>query len=548
MHLLFLLVSSFTFLFGTHSYNFQPTTNCTDEEISRTSNITGPDVLLWHDNITTWRSSASVNIELIYEAMPTIQNVNYPRLTREDIAQGLRPHGYRGDLTRSQHALRRARSEGKLNIAILGGSVTKGMNAGEKGCGRWSNHLDHILQRVLFPQMKITINNMAIPATPSDVQAKSHFSVLMPGIKAAHIVLVDLTANDGPTDNVHCPEQEGRLLMELLLQHSSPRTAIVYLETFNRYWLSSPTVVLPTQMNQCSGNRTLEPKIENYKIPPPMHTQCDRSKIDVAMNFHWCNLLELQIPIISYVDISCRYSHFPWRKKINSIFLWGPSLHPSIKVHMLIAQVVGLSIFELYRETIDGQNYNYPSNAMSAEVKQWAGYIRAHALQVGELSDKGQESHCSADPTTRLPDEEGQPFEPLSAGAEWFHGEDVKGKPGWIAQSIQAGNDTHIDTRREIRFGLNVSPYNGRGIVKLELLSSYAHMGALSCCVNCDGAAFTPTVTIDTNTKEHMSQTFVASVPFFNGHDGKSVSNNSYCILRCRANAGKVKIVTVIGC
>jgi hypothetical protein len=410
--------------------------------------------------------------------------------------------------------------------------------------------LDHILQRVLFPQLKINISNMAFPATPSNVQAKSHFSVLIPAIKTAHIVLVDITANDGNEDSVHIQDYEGRLLMELLLQYSSPRTAVIYMETFNRYWLLSPIVVRPGEINQCSGNKSMTFHYNRHFIGAPlMHSRCDdKTKLDVATYFHWCPLLELQIPVISYVDIMCRYSDAVWRNKIDQNFLWGSRIHPSIKVHMFIAQVVGLSILELYRETIDGPNYKYPSNAMSAEVKQWDRYIRAHPLQGGEFSDT-YESRCSAVPTTRLPDVPGQPFEPLSAGPEWFHGEDVKGKPGWIAQAVATGNDTHIETRREIRFGLNISPYNGRGIAKLELLSSYGEdMGVLSCCVNCDGAAFTPTVTIDTKIEEHTSQTFVTSVPFLYNHKRKDTSNISHSILRCRANAGKVKIVTVIGC
>lgn len=509
----------------------------------------GPDVLLWRDNITKWSNTTSVGIDLIYEAMPTIQNPNYPRLERDDIAVGLRPHGYRGDLSRVKTALRRAHTENKLNIAVLGGSVTYGVGAGENECGKWTNQLTQIMEKVLFPQMKINITNLGIRAASSAVQASSHFSLFLPVIETAHLVLVDITVNDYPS-STSTPDRfhEGRKLMELLLQFSPSNTGVIYIETFSRNWLSQPTVIFPSQINECIiGKRIVQPA--NYRGLPPMHTQCnrDRQKLDISSYFHWCPLLELQIPIISYVDISCRFSDAIWRKKINTLFLWGMDTHPSIKVHMYVAEIVGLSIFELYRETIDGRSYPIKSADLAASVNQWDDYILTHPVHFTEIEDK-RENFCNAHPTTRLPHVRGQPFEPSSNGVDWSYGEDVKGKPGWIAYPISALNHTHQDSeRRQIRFGLNASLQNGHGIIKLELLNSYSDdMGVLSCCVNCDGPEFTPAKLFDTKIKEHQSQTFIASLPFKSHQHTTSIT--SFNIVRCQANSGKVKIVSLIGC
>jgi hypothetical protein len=501
-------------------------------------------------------------IENIYPNLPVIHY--FPKLDRKIISRAMAPHGYSGNRTRLKAGLIRARKENALNIVILGGSVPYGTGLKTSRL-RWSDRLKILLQNILEP-IYVNVTNLAIPATPSHVQAQTHFAQFLPTLNQAHVVIVDISMNDRPsldgaTDDGDSKAHMGQRLMELLLAYTSQSTGIVYFETFTAEWIAEPLVHRPEQLQQCTANQKWTRGDARLFMP----NNCIIYAVDVARNFHWCSLLELQIPVISYPDVICYYSSGPQRLRDPGV-LWGQGAHPSAEVHQFVSNVVGMSLAEVFAEVLrsveshqhknDELAYNRTvsetgvrgNDAVAADA--WDRYMQEHPVDLSRVMHEDRlEIECDLRPATVLSSQSAATFVALFQGADWWYGEDRKGKPGWIANSTR--NGTPRD-RREITFGLQSLERGGVGIIRLELLKSYSQdMGALSCCVNCEGGEnFVPSKTFYTRWVKKESQSVTVGVPFKgeNGHVAFENNTTRSAIIRCRADDGKVKILSVIAC
>lgn len=469
----------------------------------------------------------------------------YPVMTRDIILSGLTPHGYRGNLSQVFRGLQRALTDGVLNVSVLGGSVPAG--SGLKPGEDWPSVLRTTLGHLLPAEMPIHVTNLAQSGVPSLVQAHADFSVFLPTLLASHLVVVDITVNDNPEhDLLHPSDQsaEGRLLMELLITFT-PNVGVLYLETFSRMSMKCPCVTKPSDLDVVHKSRGV---IAHGKF---VHSHCP---INISHYFHWEALLSLRIPILSYPDIACRFNNASaYGDSIASnaaVGFWGTRTHPPANVHKYIAQVVGLSVLELFRDTLDDEAH-YPIGTDST----WKNFVLekpaisvSHSLML----------ECGAHPTSEMSSLFPEQFKPLRHGSDWSFKEDVKGKPGWIAdirwpkQRVNMTGDM-----REIVFPVKLRGVEGKGRVELGVLRSYdPTMGILKCCMDClDVDPFAPTHAFVMRHSDRTSQVYTvwlnvdvdAGVPVNHG-GGTSIANATLHVLRCRADFNKVKITSVVGC
>jgi hypothetical protein len=508
----------------------------------------------------------------MYERIPSIPGL--PRLNPFVISRAMTPHGYGGDKTRLKAALKRAREEKGLHVVVLGGSVPWGARLRDNR-KKWSDRLQIMLTAVLKP-IKVTVTNLAVPGTPSHTQAQAHFTEFLPHLQHAHIVIVDISMNERPDtnyvnatgDGYDSRAHEGRRLMELLLTYTSNSTGIIYFETFSTANIIKPIVHQPQQMYQCSADSTVG-FVNMVAVPRPGKTRqsdllflsdCINYDIDVATNFHWCSLLDLHIPIISYPDVICYYSSGP-QKVSDPNSLWGRDPHPNPEVHQFISDIIGMSLLEVYHDVVHSKDVLVDVTADStnegvSRTVAWTEYMRLQPANLSRVFNEDKpDVDCSVHPTTVLSSRLNKLFVPVSRGEDWGYGEDRSGKSGWIVNpskrnSVGASSTSATPQKREIAFSLFSRANNGIGrIIKLEILKSYTEdMGTLSCCLDCDGGEhFVPSKVFDTRWQKHESQNEVVRMPFEAAVS--SVKNGtSVNVLRCRANEGKVKIISVIGC
>jgi hypothetical protein len=253
-----------------------------------------------------------------------------------------------------------------------------------------------------------------------------------------------------------------------------------------------------------------------------------------------------------------------------------------VAVHQFVSNVIGMSLAEVLADVLlSVESYKHKKDKLAHEetasetesrddhdaALAWDRYMQEHPVDLSRVvHEDSLESECDLRPVTVLSPQSAAPFVPLFRGGDWWYGEDRKGKPGWIANPIRNGTERGTmdpalsRDRREIAFGVRSLGRGGVGIIRLELLKSYSQdMGALSCCVNCEGGDdFLPSKTFHMRWARMESQSVTVSVPFEdkNGHpafentmsENSTSTRSSRSIIRCRADEGKVKILSVIAC
>ena len=499
-------------------------------------------------------------------------------LRRSVIRSGLSPHGYRGDLSRMHQSLSEAVTQRRLKIAVLGGSVPTGVNSDIS----WPDSLRKVLMAI-FPYIDITVENLAMAGVPSCTQAKVYFHHLLPSLSVAHVILVDITVNDDTGKADSC---NSRVMMEMLWEHT--KAAILYFETYSRSGLYPPLVHSPHHLQNDSYYHHHSYYILRDwtdRLPERGRSEMLHSKpcIDVASYLHWRGLVDMRIPLISLPTIACCFHLNDWvdaKEKRASGFaervrtgLWSGCVHPKTPVHVLLSEIVAASLLELLVGAVCKQwpqatallnNVKFPmTEDEEAATRRWDSFIATVPMNT---SYRMHLQDCDYMPTTLLttvPTVSHLPsFKASFHGRDWYYGADVKFKPGWIIEEIRPGGmpltaDNSSWRSREIEFPVAVrmrrnssSGQTVSGEIRLSLLHSYsANMGKLYCSVinNASNTELASMVTFDTRWTSHNSQESTVTMQL----RGVDSTNEIYIVtllLRCRADRGKVKIVSIVGC
>lgn len=357
--------------------------------------------------------------------------------------------GYAPDTSHLRRALAQAALQDRpLQVMVFGTSVTAGTGcdeaSGKKDFGhgqgwRWTALLQR-LSRLAGSPLRMEVTNMAHRGSTLATRLPVIAGLLM-GRSPADIFVIDYTMN-GPT---------GQAVRDLIamVQSLPGAPAVLFLETFYKPVLD--------RLMSAKSDRERDPcSVLNFTAGP--------SRADYAVNPQWAQLKELSVPVLSYPDVACELpdrdkpdpglSHLTfWHSETN----WGPQ-HPTCGVHAVWAHMVFQYLTALQHEACTGAG----------------GYKAAATAQPRRKASMAlsEEQRCFLAPRTHLSPENGFPAV-TSEHSAWAFGEDVRGKPGWIANWNGTSGDADIGFDVELALGF----------VRLEYLSTYTDVGSVTCWI-----------------------------------------------------------------
>ncbi|CAE8628492.1 unnamed protein product [Polarella glacialis] len=384
-----------------------------------------------------------------------------------------------------------------LRVAVFGNSVTTGKGCDDDGGQglRWSSLLER-LSYVRGSSLPMKVTNFAERGT-SIGQKVTAISQNMKAHKA-DLVIIDYTMT--ATDMLHNLQTLQQMLSTIETFRDGP--AILFFETFNMVTLK-----------QLSDAKTED--------------QRDPCSVDpVKSDTFWKALMSHKVPVLSYPDIACAMprSRDISNTSVNKLTYWWSHQetlmdavhHPACGVHAIIAHTIFQYLYSLQAEVcLSEDGYNKTASA----------HIEAKTLQ---LSD---EQRCILFPKTSL----SAYFPPFPAAvgdsSTWAFGEDVPGKPGWIANLHGAANQD-----QDIVFDVIL----GFGRVRIDFLSSYENVGSATCWLEGQDSVKTR-VRINGLWKQKVS--IASSVWMMTNSSAPELHH-----LKCRADGKKFKILGVFSC
>jgi len=439
------------------------------------------------------------------------------------------PHAYTGDLMQLFKQLTHARNQQKLNIVVFGNSVTQG-----KSCNRkpWPKRLQEIL-RLPLKNWTVDIKIFAHGGTTSqgalyDLGKQNCHNA----IKAANIVLVDMSTGDtlryrGQT--VESIQKVTSTLIQTVSFINNPPTAIIYIEFM-------PAGYYFQFRKSCENANMLK-----------KNQACSPCNMDVRTFPHWKALTKLQVPVLSYFDIICRF-HVPPFFFNGSLSYWGQisDQHPSCDAHEVFAHVIAEFIYQ----HIPGNCLKIQSTALSHTL----GPTNAPVLTHAKVSSNLCLLHWTVvyDSTTWLKEQSEnrenrttnsgeninaywtgpKSFPGIVSKESWIYMEDVKDKPGWISQRGQLGT---------ITFQLGDLK---RGEIILEYLQTYNEtFGYAFCRID-----QTTELRLDALIESKISISAFARLTIANNTSRDMTSSNSSYNITCRSSGKKFKLISIRAC
>ena len=273
---------------------------------------------------------------------------------------------------------------------------------------------------------------------------------------------------------------------------------------------------------------------------------------DPATLFHWPSLLERGVPILSYSAVVCDVTRTPGDSPNST--LWTSWKHPGSSTHAVVATIVAAALSELAPSSCQGELSPREPNC-EAQVR-WRTYLSQQQQQKAAAAAAAPQAHqseraCMVSPRTFMTAAKPSTFSPEAAGTAWVFGEDVAGKPGWIARG--AGDCDNCDaTARDIEFAVEIGPAR---LIILTLLKTYsAEWGKLMCQVCAEPPSDTsPSSGIPHCDQLHIigsrwpkreSQADLARIPVAN----HSTLQGKHVRLQCTTDGGKFKLLEIATC
>eukprot|EP00421_Protoceratium_reticulatum_P023139 CAMPEP_0168398138 /NCGR_PEP_ID=MMETSP0228-20121227/21424_1 /TAXON_ID=133427 /ORGANISM="Protoceratium reticulatum, Strain CCCM 535 (=CCMP 1889)" /LENGTH=523 /DNA_ID=CAMNT_0008411631 /DNA_START=13 /DNA_END=1582 /DNA_ORIENTATION=+ len=309
-------------------------------------------------------------------------------LSEASLRNASRPQGFLGARLRLRRAMRRLLDGQGLHVAVLGTSMTHGTGTNRA----WPSRLQELFEGL---GLNVTVTNLARGGTTTQ-WAFANLHALLKTLSRADVVLVDYELNDREGNRgfamsggvVGIQKIYGDLLQLLLSLPNHP--AVVDILTFSE----TESVLM---------NRG-----------PWMHTnRCE--EIDVTSYHHWPVDQKFQVPVLSYAAAVCSVGRTFWIKDGETADSRA-SPHPGGITHDLLARVVrGFLLDEM-------------DMACSGDLSD--------AVDHPEMVDQARvHASCLAQPLTSLSALDGESsFPSLVRSDGWWFGEDVAGKPGWLAR------------------------------------------------------------------------------------------------------------------
>lgn len=461
-------------------------------------------------------------------------------LSRDIVEAALSPWGYTGKRCPICRALVRAQREGHLDIVVLGGSFPFGVSL-SKGQYPWPKLLTEDLRTLGWPG-KVQVHNMAKPGVPSVAQ-EALLHNMHAVLEAAHIVIVDIASNDQPGHQQIVKTSDparvssGAGMMDVLHGYISSRdSAVLYFENFAEGALSHPSHT-PDELKS--------PFAADYK----MHTFLPHCPFDTASLFHWPALVARGLPVLSYADAACRVSV---SKISHDKALWNISLHnkehlphPPALTHVFMSRLVAASLMHIAETSCTRSESGVSAQQLCSTFANqiWLDYL-SRLSWVRQTS--ADEEKCAVSPVSYMDADDPRGFKPTSAGTNWFFGEDVPGKPGWIMDKASCSNTTynHLNSTSPCQISFNVTT-GSSSRVDLVILRSYsANMGFLRCTVDCTTDHHCEqSFLVESRWQSHTSQADLISFPV------KPLAGVQHeHVLKCVAISGKSKIIAIRGC
>jgi len=422
-------------------------------DISDTAANTGVDLavgrqepekpaLCQEDLLQQWRSAAT-NCAIhegpywFQEETKKYWNSHACPLTSEGLQRASSPLHHSGARLRLRRAVKRLLDGHQLNVTVLGGSMT----IGHQSIRSWSERLQDLFRTLQLP---VAVINRAQGGTTSR-WVLANWKLLLEDFKRSDVILIDYGINDqgknfdfrtvdGLGDQVVTGIYKDMVKMLLSLPH---KPAILDIETFR-----SVNVMTMARLDESAS---LEMECQDFQLASYRHWQANK---------------DLDLPTISYPEAVCGSGRTFWMHEGKKDADENELQHPGALTHDLFARVVrGVLLQEMDEVCASGvHGSDHPS----------------------DLADKvGNHIQCLARPLTYLSAERGaEHFRPTSdIGGRWRFGEDVPGKPGWLAEGGFVG-DTKLAVERDGEISFDV--WTQEGWVQVEFLGTYENIGFVS--------------------------------------------------------------------
>ena len=216
----------------------------------------------------------------------------------------------------------------------------------------------------------------------------------------------------------------------------------------------------------------------------------------------------------------------------NGQLLWSDFPHPDAETHFL----AGIIVAHALRDMIMGDNSPRGTVAGNQEL-EWDQLMAA-----SPLPQQSADARCFMNPVTLMNAAKAKRshFLSTSRGDAWKFYEDVKGKPGWIAQNA------NTSAGRSITFTITIGPLRR---VHMSYLRTYgAGLGYVRCSVGCaPNVTGCPYVKLITERARHISQAAIELLTPTHAADS-NWQVGARALLRCDASPGKSKLLGIYSC
>lgn len=405
------------------------------------------------------------------------------RPTSEGFVRGAAPLGQQGARLRWSAAAGKLLGGTPLKVVTLGGSMT----FGEEATRAWPARLEELFSELGYG---VHVTNRAVPGT-SSAYAVANFAALRADLEAADVVVVEYGINDlvGHPDFRQDEGQLGVLRsyrqLLLMLLGLPRRPAVVGLELF------------VTDDSTESGT-----------------VSCTRN---ITEHLHWRVNQELQLPTLSYTEAVCGLGRTFWvatpdhdmpgnADMVDVGFPW----HPGDMTHDVVARLV-LWGFAQEMDGVCARGVAGGEHLRSQDLDPWV--------------------QCLARPTTHLTSTMGgaAALVPVEKDTSvWSFGEDVPGKPGWLAAAHGTPGDIAFPVR------------TAEGLLQVEFLGTYEHIGSMTCWLDAGEPSQGNSCRLDGLWRERVSMSRFA-------HMRTGLPPGQH-ILRCRSDGAKFKLLGLAAC
>jgi len=358
----------------------------------------------------------------------------YP-LTADMVKAAMTPNGHAGSWAKIVSKVGTASyDKRKLQIAVLGGSMTIGGGLPETDRDAWPERLKRIVP------FGVEIVNLARAGTTSQYPF-AHFHDVYEPLSKADVVIVDYAVNDFSADGILCCGLgAGCGDWEPCFAVKDPPTFPLHNDSTTANMAALKNVV---RLVASLPNKPAVVFLETFQHD--LGYNCDH---DVTKHSHWPTIQDFDLAVISYKNAFCKLGRTMWSDKSGQD---TQNPHPSAATHELVAHLVGGSINMQVRQACRREN----------------GHL--HDDSIPPIKDSNFE--CVVNPITELNE-----FSNFAGAAKdvvgWRWYEDTPGKLGWIAE----GKDNTIT------FPIHVN----HGQLTIEFLSTYDNIGSAYCSIDAE--------------------------------------------------------------